>query len=465
MKIDSASFRNFGPVEKLEIKFHDTVTRLVGRNGSGKTTVGLKGLMACINGIAESSSGGRLPGERFRFVGKNGKSADVEYGFVDESTGQKFWIKNHITEASNKITFRGEGDAPVNEEWLKGFLNTALMSAKAFTALSGIDQARAIGIDTSSFDAELKALKTECTDLGRDLRAFRELVEPEKVESIDVAALIARKKETAARLNALYFENRKKNEALRANHEKIVEAARGNLESINAEQARRKRNIDEAREALFTLQRLGYDGAEVSDFIGAMPFPEPEKKTFETPELVLIEEIPDDSELRALDDGIAAADQINRKASLYNEYFTKLEKKLAKEKEIADNRGKQTECEKTRADYISQHSFAFAGLGTDADGNLLLNERPLNSSYFSAGELELIVAKLHAAQNPVFKVRFIDDFDLLDDANQEKILYELLAAGFQVITAEVGERSDKENVIILRECKTVSDEEQKPTLI
>jgi hypothetical protein len=464
MKIDSAKFKNFGPVENLEIKFHDTVTRLVGRNGSGKTTVGLKGFMSCVNGIAESSSGGKLPGERFRFIGKNGKSADVEYGFIDEATGQKFWIKNHITEASNKITFRGEGDSLVNEAWLKVFLDTALMSAKAFTALSGIDQARAIGIDTSSFDLKIKEYKSEFTLLNRELKAFGILTEPEKGELVDINLLLAQKKEIKDKLNNIYFANKKKNQEARNAHLKIVEKLRTDTEIFQNQQTQNRINITKASECDCALKQLGYTGDEVMKFIKAMPQPQP-MSAQEAPKLVLIEEMPNDSEIVAIDQQIAGAEKNNFKLSIYREYLKNLVAKQAKEKEIADNKAKQDEEIKAREAYIKQSSFQFAGLGTDSEGGLLLNNRPINSSYFSAGELELVVAKLHLAQNPVFKVRFIDDFDLIDDENQEKILTELLAAGFQVITAEVGEKSDKENVIVLRECAIANDEDAKPSLI
>jgi len=55
----------------------------------------------------------------------------------------------------------------------------------------------------------------------------------------------------------------------------------------------------------------------------------------------------------------------------------------------------------------------------------------------------------------------LDDFNLIDNANQEKIINELVEAGFQLIVSEVAESSTKENVILLRECRVVSDDELK----
>ena len=96
-------------------------------------------------------------------------------------------------------------------------------------------------------------------------------------------------------------------------------------------------------------------------------------------------------------------------------------------------------------------------------GNLTLNDgntpRPIKEPYFSRAQLELIVARLHASINPELKVRWIDDFNLLDDTNQQKIIDELLESGFQVITAEVGKNKDEseENVILIKDCKVVDD--------
>jgi signal recognition particle receptor subunit beta len=91
--------------------------------------------------------------------------------------------------------------------------------------------------------------------------------------------------------------------------------------------------------------------------------------------------------------------------------------------------------------------------------------RPIKPPYFSAGELIRIVAKIYASLNPILKTIFIDDFDVVDDPGQEKILKELLEAGFQIITMEVRKTQDRENVITLKECAIDTGEEKKPDLI
>jgi hypothetical protein len=63
--------------------------------------------------------------------------------------------------------------------------------------------------------------------------------------------------------------------------------------------------------------------------------------------------------------------------------------------------------------------------------------------------------------NPELKVRFIDDFDLLDDHNQELLIKNLTKRDFQIITASVGDTKKSDNSVLLRACKL---EGQQPAL-
>ena len=153
-------------------------------------------------------------------------------------------------------------------------------------------------------------------------------------------------------------------------------------------------------------------------------------------------------------------------AQIYEDYLNKRKEKESIKKELEDNKRKQDKVGQERLNYIKSFNFGFSGLEVDDSGGLLLNGRPVKDQYFSKGELEIIVAKLYASLNPDLKVRFIDDFDLLDDDNQIKILDELLKDGFQIITAEVGTKVVKDNTILLRECALVkSYEDSKKSLL
>jgi len=436
-------------------------------NGSGKSTVGLRGLMACINGIAEKKGG--ILGERFRFIGKNGASADVEYEFIDEKTEETFTIRNHITKQSNNITFKSSGSAPIGDDWLKGFLNTSLMSARAFCGLSGIEQARALGIDTTSFDEELKGYKTEATGLNARLKAFGTIEGVEEVLPIDLTELDNRHKEITNKLNDEYKKNREENSRRRREREELIEQAKKSVEIWQADQSGIEARLNVCVGALNVLTEEGYDGKEVQLFIDALPRPEkhPPEEMTNIPDLELIDpEMPDSSELTVIEEEKSKAFETNIKAERYQVYISKKAEKEEVERLIAENKKNQAQCIESRGTYMASHNLGFKGLSIDEEGYLILNDRPINENYFSTGELEIIVAKMHAAQNPEFKCRFIDDFERIDENNQEIILKELIDAGFQIIIAEVGEGdTGKENVIVLEECRIKDEGEDKPELI
>jgi len=423
MKIKSLKLKNFGRFTDFECEFAGSVTRLVGVNGSGKTSVGLTGIWAALKGIAERGNG--VIGERFRFIGPNRKSADIELTLLDEAKNVEVKVTNHITAASNEIVFHPPAGYLVNQEWLNGLLSVAFMSAKNFCAMSSKDQAVLLGIDVSDIDAEIQKIKQEFTLLNRELKTIGPVVEVAPVEKANISDLM-HQKEDIDRFNV--EQNDRAAEITR--HEKYI--------------------ADKTEEHFRILQQA----AAVEDQIGkandaleGLPRPEPLKSTTE------------------IIDAIHGTEETNRKAEAYRQYIDKKARAEAKADEIKKNRDQLETVAQNRIDRIAEHKFGFDGLSVDESGGLLLNGRPIKEPYFSKGEQELIVARLHASINPDLKVRFIDDFEALDDDNQAKIVDELLAAGFQVICAEVGKKSDKENVVLLRECQKVESYDDKVVLL
>lgn len=459
MKIKKLMMDNFGKFSKFSIEFGNEITHLVGVNGSGKTTIGLTALWACIKGVAEKAASGNIIGDRFHFIGPNKKSADLEVILIEEKTGETITCKNHMTKDTNQISFISSVGRKLNSDWINSLFNFVFMSAKSFCQLSGKAQVLALGIDVSKFDFELKNLKSEYTLINRDLKSFGNLVEPEKVEPVDVSVLNVEKDRIRKQLNDLYLANVEHNKSLRAVYNSAVEKERESNKEFNQTQFANGFNLNAANEAYRTLCSLGYFGDQVSSFIASLPVPLPDKTEITTLEPTYITERPDDSELIEIDAKISNAVTINSKAAIYAEYLKNKAKKDAKEKELSDNKYAQEAKEKERLDYITSFKFGFAGVSVNDEGELLLNGRPIKEPYYSKGELEMIVAKIASSINSEWKTRFIDDFEALDPDNQEKILKDLIDAGYQVITAEVGKTSNKDGSVILRECKIVTDDE------
>ena len=461
-KLLRARFKNFYKFTDFVCEFGDRVTHLVGINGSGKSTVAYKGLLACLNGISEQKGG--LIGKRFLFIGKGGKSADIEYTFKDQDNGAEFTIKRHVTSSGQDLKFQSTSGDQIDDSWLRSFLNVSLMSAKNFCALSGRDQALALGINTAPFEAQIKKLKDEYTLINRDLKNMGEIATVEPAEMVNMSEMVERKEKIRAALNTKYIENKKVNKTKRDEYNKKCDSRREKITAIIEANEELQGKIASAVECCQVLSGLGFNCADLVKWIEALPKPATTEIP-EIPEPEYEEEMPDDTELQLIDSEMLRATETNAKAGAYIEYKKKVELKEAKKKELADNKVNQDAVRAEAVLYIKQFKFPFAGLSVDEDGELILDGRYLNESYYSRGELEIIVAQLHASLNPDFRTRFIDDFDLIDDHNQDKILKALDEKGFQVITAEVRKTKDRENTLILRECSVATDDDERPTLL
>jgi len=412
MKIKKLKLRNFAKFSDFEIEFNSNVTRLVGVNGSGKTTVGLTAIWAGFKGIAESSGKGQLVGERFRFIGKNGKSTGIEITLQDGET--EITLKRLITKDANKITFEAPEGYNVDEQWLTNLLNMSFLSAKHFAALNGKSQAIALGVDTEQFDQSMTQKKHQAKVIRAQIKTYGEVKKVEKAEKVSVYELIADRDKIQ--------EFNKKQETATETKTTLV------------------KNINEYKESIVQLKRdlegsekcLTMNESRLKDLVL-----EPLKSTAD------------------LDNKIANADKVNEQALAYDQYLSKKAEKEKVDSELKANLKDQKKIEVDKVKYIQTFDFGFKELAVDEDGHLMINEKPVRPPFFSRSEMEIIVAKLYASQKPDLKVRFIDDFESLDEANQKKLLESLLESGFQVITAEVGDEVIKKNTILLRECAVV----------
>lgn len=416
MKIKKIELQNFINFNDFEIEFDNDITRLVGANGSGKTSIGLTSILAAFKGIAERGKEGQIIGERYKFIGPNAKSADVAVTIIDtEYNNAEIVVRNHITKAANAIVFDAPEGYALDHEKFANILSLAFLSAKNFTSLSSKEQALALGIDTSKFDSEIKAIKDDYTLINRDYRNFGELLEVEKVDKVSVSELVKEKEL---------------------------------IDNFNKEQDNLQRDLDDARQVFRQLKN------EEKDLLEALRIIQEKIKE----EIVFMSRMDKPQEKRstaAITEKIATVESTNDKAAAYETYVSTKAKKDAKNEELTKNRISLTKKEEERLKYIQSFKMPFKNLTVDEDGQLLLKDRPIKPEYFSKGELEVIVAKLHLVMNPELKTRFIDDFELLDEDNQKELLLKLTEAGFQIITAEVGKTKKGSNSFLLKESKIV----------
>lgn len=412
MKIKNLKMMNFASFENIEIEFDERVTHLIGANGAGKTGV-LTGIWAGLNGIAENDRGGNLVGERFRFIGPSKPSSDIYVTIVDEENGAEIEVRNHITKQSNQITFQAPEGYPLSEGWLKNLLSAAFLSEKNFTSLNPKEQALLLGIDTASYDQEIKDLKSEFTQINRDLKNMGKMDPVEKVEKVD--------------LDDLMME-------------------RDHVEAINLNNAKRRERIDYVKKGVLYAKDLVLELKKALE--------EAEAKVAKGESwLKGIDEPDKDESITEINEKISNASKTNESAARYERYLEDKKKHDELKAELEKNKKDQEKVKEDRLEYIKGFDFGFEGLGVDDDGGLVLDERPIKEPYFSKGEREMIVALLYASRNPKLKIRFIDEFGTLDDDHQKILLEKLFAEGFQVLTADVRSGGAEENTIKLKDSR------------
>lgn len=429
MKLKKLKLQNFARFQEFECIFNDKITHLVGINASGKTTVGLTAIWACLKGISEKSKDGQLLGERFRFIGSKKASADLELTLVDEVKGAEIIVKNHLTKQGNQITFEAPEHYPINNEWVNNLLSVAFLSAKNFTQLDSKQQALLLGIDTHKYDVELQGLKQEYTGLNREYKSFGEIPEVEKVEKVSLS-LVLQQKDEIDTFNATQL-------VLQNKREKIKDQ----IETLQKEKDRQIQQLKEIKQKIQEQEDQLERIEQPQQFVDSSPIKE----------------------------AIQTAEKRNQQATLWEQTEKKKQEKNLKLQELEQNKEEQKLVEGKRLKHIQSFNFGFKSLTVDEDGGLLLNDRPIREPYFSKGELEIIVARLYSVQNPEWKVRFIDDFELLDEANQVKLLDYLLKKDFQVITAlliKPDTKQGQDNIVMLRECEIEKESiEDKETIL
>jgi len=467
IKLSGLKFTNHAHFSNLECKFDGTMTYLIGLNGSGKTTI-INAMWTAIHGIAQKGQDCVI-GERFKFIQSGAKSMDIEVALIDESRNNtKILIKRHVTRTSSKLTFNAPKDYPISHEWLKNLLSVAFLSAKHFTQKNKKEQALLLGIDTAEYDKQLAELKLERQVVNRELKNLGQSENVEKVDRIEIEELQKEKSKLQIDFDIQYVSNQDHNRKLDKAQEKKRKTLFDKCAEFNAQQEQIKQKLEHVKDAYEILEANGYKGTEVNEWIKSLPKPQ-DRKIWEDLVAKLtapdyIEEMPDKSAIEAIDKKIVDAYEINQQAAAYSNYLKALQRLKDKKAEITRLDEKKKQVIDKRNAYIQSYDLPFAGLTIDEDGGLLYQNREIREPFFSKGQLEMIVHQLYSKTNSELKIRFIDDFDSLDEENQVKLTDYLINEGFQIIVAKVGRAENSKNIIALSE-KTQTPETKKPEIL
>ncbi|MDD4970738.1 MAG: hypothetical protein PHT07_15030 [Paludibacter sp.] len=484
MKVKSISLENYKKYDKISVNFDENINYFIGPNGAGKSSLGLDGLWFVMQGVAEKAAKGTNPiiGERFRFIGERTAFAKGEAVLYDEKTKHEITATRHMTKDTQKLSFNAPPGHILDQQWLNDIFNIFLISPQKFIDMTSKEQARALNIDTSTYDKKIADLKADLTILNRELKAFGNPIAPEKAERIDVMVLQQNKIAAQAKVRKKQEEIDNKNLATKEAYYAAKLKVETETDAFNALQDERAGFITTAGDLLNTLVEMGYTGNEVNEWIDTLPQPE-EKKVDEDGDPIYdypIEPdylpVADDSEVTKIDKQILDASQTNEKALAYRTYLETLAKKIKKEGEIDTNKQAQKNAELERNTYLKSCKLPWDNLTIDEEGQLMLDNRPLKREYWSKGELikrvPIIIASTmkRDSEDKEFESKlkyvYIEDFNSLDKENQADVIDRLTKEGFQLVIEYVGEKeiADK-NCIILENLHIVNPkpaEEEKP---
>lgn len=461
MIIKSVSAFNFAGYSSIQVNLDEHVNYYIGRNGSGKTVLGLDVVWFVLQGIAEKAMNGTTPfiGERFRFIGEEGKTALGELVLWDEKKKHDIRVIRKLTKTGTELSFSAPLGMELDQQWLNALFNIFLISPKKFIDLPSKEQAIALGIDTASYDLRIAELKEKYTDINKDLKKYLNLAVVEKVERVDVTDLQQQMEAAKAKIVEQHKNNQEANKNTRFKWELDKREVDKQVKEFNDVQYQLDVSIAAIEQAADMLFNEGYDGNEVAEFLKAKratKLPLQIAQELYPAEPKYIDELPDQSEINQLQVQLMQASQTNESALLYEQYLQKLADKDAKDKELHENKAAQEKIEEEKVEYIKQFKFPFSKLSVDDDGGLLLDGKPLKPQYFSSGELIRIVPTLISSLNPEFKYVFIQEFDLLDEETQVKVEEDLTSKGFQLVIEMVGKQKIQEkNCILLRNSKQV----------
>lgn len=409
MKVKSLELTNFAGCSEVKVNFDDTLTYLIGPNGSNKSTIGLNGIWFAMQGIASRKVKESTPlmGERFLFVGDNKSSAQAKLVLHDVEKDIDITIERKITKSGGtELSIMGPDDMILDQSYLDRLFSVFMISPKMFINLDGKSQALLLGLNIDEYNEKIKSLKSDYTILNSGYLGYGSLDEkPEKVEGVDYAKL-----------------NEKKNKIIEFNREQ--ESLSFFYENKEQEIAIVKAELEEQR---LHLEELQSQLKEMSK--GEKPI-----------------------DLKPLEEQINNAHLTNKKALEYEAWERDVKKKAEVKKQMEKNKEEQKAVIEQKNKYLQEKELPFDELSIDEDGRLLYDERPLTEPYFSSGELIKIVPIIMSTQNPELKYVFIQQFNLLDDDNQKEVVEYLTERGFQLCIEWVGSDGfDQGNNILMSE--------------
>jgi hypothetical protein len=406
-KIQTIKIENFKAISEMQADFNGCTAIVTGSNNKGKTSF-LRGIPDRIRFVRpevmvkEGSTQGRGEmtldsGERFVWeFNKDGK--DVLNYFTAEKA------KRSVTTELGAKFFPKPFD-------IDKFLNsTPKEQSKQLQ--------KVVGLDFTDIDKRYADAYANRTDKNRAAEKYQvkltEMMEVPKVLPVDISDLQAKKEAERTRLNKQYQDNKAANEVLRNNYNALCRDIDAKCAENNNEQANLQAKITDCINAAEILERKGYTGKEVGLFIDSLkasvqPAFIPSEQYPAAP--VLPNEMPDDTELKYIDDCIITATKTNLDAQAYIDYV-QYKSSVETAKQEAEDAKQQVEAiEAERLEMIRKANFP-KGIeltieGITVDG-LPLDRGQLSSSRIAIAALQIAALNIGEVKTLFFDASFLD---------------------------------------------------------
>ena len=408
-KIKAIKIQNFKSISDLEANFNGCTAIITGGNNKGKTSF-LKGIV-----------------DRIRFVRPDVmvKQGEKEgRGELVLDSGEKF-VWEFDTTGKDKLTYiASDGRKSVTKDLGAQFF-PPVFDIDKFLQSSPKDQVKQlqkiVGIDFTDIDQRYQKAYEERTERNREAELYHakleKMIKAERVDSVDVSQLLAKKEQIKKELNALYLENKEANNKRRKAWEEEKQQIDKDCALHNEDQAKKKAIFESCFQATLTLKSAGFQG-DTETFLDTLRDglkPDMVASELYPKEPTYIEEMPDRSALDKIDNELLQASETNAKAEKYKEYVehkrqTEAAYDVAKE---ADELVKSIEAERKKM--IESANFP-KGLSIDSDGinvdGLPLDKNQISTSKLYCAALRIASMNLGEVKTLYFDASFLDKITL-----------------------------------------------------
>jgi len=403
--MDNSNFKIIGlkvdgirKLSAVEMKFAESgLIQIRGKNGQGKTSI-IDSLEILLSGA--------------KHIEPDMINHEKEKAEIIARLGE-YEIKRVITNKSNRLEIKNKDGLVIKEKpqaFLDKLINTLTFNPRPFLAKSPGDKLKfmmeLLKIDFTDIEKEIKIEEEERLILGRQLKGCGDIAKVEKVEKVDISALLRQ------RDNIIGMNEREKEE-----YQKKRETAIADVYEYNSKQTFKAEQIEETEKGISGLQKqikiLQKRLEMQTKVLKTLPLPE----QFKNVEDIKIE-LPAVQNTAELDAKIESAEETNVKAEGYQKYLNlkTIKADIAKQYEIADNKIKKLRQEKLTK--LKEAKTPVEGLEIKEDG---IYHNGIYSENWGEAESLRISSELCLGMNPALRAVFIDKGEAYDINNLKQL--------------------------------------------